>query len=227
MGWAVSFPAGPALRARDEGPARHRPPSSGSGNGLAAIELTVGEAAGLPVAASSLMSLIPLKNEREPLAAVGRGHQGGVDRVEVVRRRGPEHQAVIGPVVLRAARVEGGCGGQSDHRVVRAEAGARVVQVPEPAEEGDVRRPQVGDAAESTGDPGGLVREHRARIGPGAQVGRGPDLDVPVPDGARRVAGGEQVVRPALPRHRRIVHENVRGWTLCCPSVRSGAGRDR
>src|SRR5581483_11172007 len=132
------------------------------------------------------------------------------DRVEVVRGRGAENQAVVGPVVPGAARIESGGGGQADHRVVRAEAGTRVVQVPQAAEVGDVRRPQVRDVAERGGNPGGLGREHRARVVPGAQVGRGPDLDVAVADAARRVAGGEDVVRPALPGHRRIVNEDVR-----------------
>src|SRR6266568_7428980 len=52
-------------------------PTSGAGTGLAASESAVGEAAGLPVAASSLIILIPLQNEPSashlpPSAAVAR-----------------------------------------------------------------------------------------------------------------------------------------------------------
>ncbi len=115
-----------------------------------------------------------------------------------------QHHPLVDPGEARLGRVERHVRGEADDRGVRAEGRAGPVDVEEPVEVADVRRPEAGQArADDRRRPRRDRRVDAAGVGPLHQVGRRAHV--------QRAAGREQVVVAAVPDHRRDRERRCRG----------------
>src|SRR5690606_14191795 len=118
-----------------------------------------------------------------------------------------DHRTMVLPPVGGRFRIQRAIGGQSDRRMLAAEARYRIVKVVSVVEEGDVGRPlTAARCGYRFGNPLRSLLEYSPRLHPVDEVGGALDGD-PIP-------GVKQVVLTTLLDHHRIVHTDRSGLRL-------------
>ena len=147
---------------------------------------------------------VPETSPRQEVAALAIDEQVRVDGVEPVVHGRLDHQPPIYPFEAWRLPVERLVGRKADDGMVGTERGYRVIEVVETVEERDIRRPDSLGAGHSIARPRGNLLEDETVALPGHKIARAT-----AGDEARGVglhAGGEHVVRVALPDDAGVVH---------------------